>query len=96
MRVITDFLSAEDDIVYSTTRAVRDGLPFLLRRGNSVVLDDAEGHTAQGIVKSIRGDGLLELEVLWSTWIDDSDLAPISFSYLDSTVPVFSAPQLVS
>lgn len=70
MRLSADFQSmTHDDIVTVTFDDVLEGTA-VAQVGQSVELDDLEGHTALGIVRQIDDD-LLDIQVLMETWSNE-------------------------
>ncbi len=75
MRFIADFHSVGEDSVLVTTLDELDNTNGAARAswnllGAEVLLDDAEGHTARGRVRSVEADGLIEIDVDWASWRD--------------------------
>lgn len=85
MKFIVDFNSVEDDIIW-TQRGHRQGQAFILDDlsiGSVVSLGDDEGRSAQGIVRSLVGE-LIEVQILWETWIDHSAMRDVPTSFHSS------------
>lgn len=73
MRVIVDFHSAEGDTLWALKSHARDQVIFDdFGPGALVLLDDTEGRTADGVIRTVAEDGLIEIDVIWETWQDSA------------------------
>jgi hypothetical protein len=95
----------EDDRIWAlTSHARKQGLLDDLSPGSVVTLDDTEGRTVNAVIESVAQNGLMELRLIWETWLDVSavHLSPLHIGGFVSTPLVqnpqryTSAPELVN
>jgi hypothetical protein len=93
MRVIVDFHSADGDVIWALKSHARDQLIFDdFGEGTVVLLDDTEGRTASGVLRSVSDEGLMEIAIVWPTWRDDSVYRPEPRVF-DGYVPLTRDPK---